>query len=142
VADPAALHANVQLYTVEFYRAWLATRDEEFLQGFEVDVVEPDDGDFPDRLLVILDNGGTQTSLTTCEHSLGVKVLAGSKRNPTVAENAARAIYAVRTLIPSADPANPIAAILGGTPPVPITEEQDRASRYATVTVSDVATAL
>jgi hypothetical protein len=142
VADPAVLHADVQLFIVGWYRAWLATREEDFLNGFEVDVVEPADGDFPARLLVIRDDGGTPTELVTCEHSLGMSVLAGTKQNPKDANDAARLIWAARHLIPSPDPANPIAAILGGTSPVPVTEAQDRARRYSTLIVSDVGTAL
>jgi hypothetical protein len=142
VAETAALHADLQLFLANWYRAWLATRTEPFLQGFRVDVVEPSTGTFPARLLVIGDDGGTPTSLVTCEHSIRLGILAGTKTNPKDANDAARYIWAARHQIPSGDPANPIAAILGGTAPVPVAEAQDRARRYANLVLSDVATRL
>lgn len=142
MADPAVVHQDIALFLVGWYRAWLGSRDEPFLQGFTVDIVEPAKEPFPNRLLVIRDDGGTDTSIVTNERSIGMTVLAGSKQNPHDANDAARLIHAARLLIPSPAPTNPVAAVLQSTTPVEVTEKQDRARRYMTLVLSVVGSAL
>lgn len=139
--DPAVIHADLELFLVNWYRAALAARPEDVCQGVEVDNREPS-GVFPERLVVIRDDGGPDTSLLTGTRNVGVSVLAGDPENPKDAADLALIVHALRTQIPSVDPDNPVAAVLGSLGPYRVPESQPRARRYMTFTLSVVGKAL
>lgn len=140
--DPSVIHADLEHFLVTWYRAALAARPEAVCQGVEVDNREPGDGPFPERLLVIRDDGGPDTSVLTGTRNVGLSVLAGDPENPKDAADLAAIVHALRTRIPSTDPSNPVAAILGSLGPHRVPESQPRARRYLTFTLAVVGTAL
>lgn len=140
--DPAVIHTDLELFLTTWYRAALDARPEDVCRGVEVDNREPNDGEFPDRLLVIRDDGGPDTSLLTGSRNVGLSVLAGDPENPKDAADLAAIVHALRTQIPSSDPDNPVAAVLGSLGPYRVPESQPRARRYMTFTLSVVGKAL
>lgn len=142
MADPLVAHADLEFFLTGWYRAALAARPEGVCRNVVVDNKEPSAAPFPARLLVIRDDSGPDTSFLTAERSVGLSVLAGSRMNPKDANDLARIVHALRSQIPSADPANPVAAVVDSNGPYPMEEAQDRARRYITLTLSVVASAL
>lgn len=142
MSDPAVIHSDLELFLGTWYRVALAARPEEVCRGVEVDNREPNDGEFPDRLLVIRDDGGPDTSVLTGTRTVGLSVLAGDPENPKDAADLAAIVHALRTQIPSVDPDNPVAAVLGSLGPYRVPEFQPRARRYMTLTLSVVGKAL
>ncbi|MBD8477568.1 hypothetical protein [Microbacterium sp. CFBP 8794] len=140
--DPAVIHADLELFLTRWYRAALAARPEDVCRGVEVDNREPGGEQFPERLLVIRNDGGPETSLLTGRRNVGLSVLAGDPENPQDAADLAEIVYALRTQIPSTDPDNPVAAVLGSLGPYRVPEFQPRARRYMTFSLSVVGKAL
>jgi hypothetical protein len=138
VADPLVIHADLEAYLTAWYRAALAARAEAVCAGVEVGNKEPAADDFPEKLVVIRDLGGPDTSLMTAERSISISVLAGSVESPKTANDLARIVHALRTQIPSADPANPVAAVIDSNGPYAVPEDQDRARRLITMTLAVV----
>ncbi|WP_137843859.1 hypothetical protein [Microbacterium sp. 2FI] len=134
MSDPLIAYDDLELYLLEWFRTALAERPEPECADVEVVRVEPPTDDLPEKLLVIRDDGATDTSFITAEASLGFTVLAGSKENPKVAKDLARIVHALLSQIPSGDPANPFAALLSRTSPVLVQESQPKARAYATAT--------
>lgn len=139
--DPAVIHADLELFLVNWYRDALAARPEDVCRGVEVDNREPT-GDFPERLLVVRDDSGPDTSIVTGTRTVGLSVLAGDPDNPKDAADLAAIVHALRTQIPSPAPDNPVAAVLGSLGPHRVPESQPRARRYMTLTLSVVGKAL
>lgn len=140
------LHADVELFLTGWLRNELATREEPYAAGVVVSNKEPashpDAPPFPARLVVIRDDGSTRTEVVTDEVSVGVSVLAGSKEDGRDASNLARLVRALIEDCPSADPANPIAAVLQSNGPYPVDEDQPRSRYYLTFVMSRVGRAL
>lgn len=134
--DPLVIHDDLELFLTAWYRMRLGARPEAFLDGLEVDRVEPSTGTFPGRLIVIRDDGGPSTSLLTGERSVGVSVLAGTKADPQDAKDIARLAHALSSQIPSADPANPVSNVVDSTSPVLVPESQPHARAYFTLTLA------
>lgn len=135
--DPLVVHDDLELFLTSWYRARILSRPEPVCADTEVDRVEPSPGpDFPKKLIVIRDDGGPETSILTGERSVGVSILAGTKANPKDAKELANIVYALRSQIPSSDPANPVAAVLDSTSPVMVPEAQERARVYFTLTLA------
>jgi hypothetical protein len=147
VADPAVIHDDLELFLIGWYREALAARPEPVCQDVEVDIVEPADGVFPEKLLVIRDDGGPTTSLLTAERAVGMSVLAGSKTAPKDANDLIRIVAALANQVPSPnqtgnEPRNPVAALVDINGPLKVAENQDRSRRYITVTYVVTADAL
>lgn len=136
MTDPLIAYDDLELFLVGWYRAALASRSEAYAQGVTVVRVEPKSDDFPTPMLVIRHDGTTDTSFITGEASVGVTVLAGSKRNPKPATDLLRLVHALASQIPSPDPSNPVSALLGRTGPFLVPEDHDRARAYATLTLA------
>lgn len=132
--DPLVIHDDLELFLTTWYRARMLARSEAVCAGLEVDRVEFHP--LPAKLMVIRDDGGPETSLLTGERSVGVSILAGTRQNPKDAKDLANIAYAMRSQIPSGDPANPVAAVLGSTSPVMVPEAQERARVYFTLTLA------
>jgi len=134
VADPLVIQADLELFLTQWYRTALAARPEAVCRDVEVVNREPGPGeDFPERLLVIRDDGGPDTSVISAERDVGLSVLAGTKENPKDANDLARIVHALRTQIPAVAAGNPVAAVLASNGPFPVAESQPRARRYITV---------
>jgi hypothetical protein len=143
VADPLVVHADLEEFLCAWYREALAARPEDVCKDVEVDNSEPLPGTaFPEKLLVIHDFGGADTSVISAERDVGLSVLAGTKENPYEANQLARIVHALRTQIPSVDPGNPVAAVLRSNGPYPVEESQQRARRYISLTLSVVGSQL
>lgn len=132
--DPIVTHGDLEMFLIGWYRDRLEERAEPVTDDVEVDRVEREP--LPLRLVVIRDDGGTETSFLTGEASIGVSVLAGTKSNPTDAKVLGEIAYALRSQIPSADPLNPVSRVLDSTRPVLIPESQERARVYFTLTLA------
>lgn len=138
MADPAVIHADLEMFLTDWYRRALAARPEPVCRDVEVGNTEPDDGEFPARLLVIHDVGGADTSIVTAERDVNLSVLAGTLENPKDANDLARIVHALRLQIPAVEPGNPVAAVLSSRGPMPVPEQQPRARRLVVVTFSVV----
>lgn len=135
--DPLIVHDDLEQFLTGWFRARIAARPEPVCQGVSVNRVEPAPGpDFPKRLIVVRDDGGPETSLLTGERSVGVSILAGTKANPKDAKDLANIAYALRSQIASADPSNPVSALIDSTAPVMVPEAQERARVYFTLTLA------
>lgn len=144
MTDPAVLYDDLELFLTSWYRVALEARPEPVCADVEVVRVEPD-GDastWPKKLLVIRDDGATDSSFITAEASVGMTVLAGTKANPKDAKDLARIVHALAAQIPSGDPANPIAALLSRVSPVLVAESQPHARAYIPVTFAVAGRAL
>jgi hypothetical protein len=142
--DPAVLYDDLELFLTSWYRAALAARPEPVCANVTVLRVEPaaDASTWPKKLLIIRDDGATDTSFVTAEASIGFTVLAGSKQNPKDAKDLARIVHALMPLIPSGDPANPIAALLSRVTPTLVPESQPHARAYIPATFAIAGRAL
>lgn len=136
MSNPLIGFDDLELFLVGWYRTALAARSEPYAQGVTVARVEPPTDDLQLPLLVVRHDGTTDTSFITGEASIGLSVLAGSKRNPKPATDLARLVHALASQIPSGAPSNPVAALLGRTGPFLVTEDQPVARAYVTVTLA------
>lgn len=137
MADPLVIHADLELFLVEWYRAALEGRPEQVTSDVVVTNREPSPPNpMPSRLVVIRDDGGPETSILTAERQVGISVLAGTKENPWEAVQLALIVHALRTQIPAVAPGNPVAAVLESNGPYAVPENQPYARRYMTVTFS------
>lgn len=132
--DPLVVHDDLEMFLTSWYRTRILARPEPVCAGVQVDRVESEP--LPAKLIVIRDDGGPETSILTGERSVGVTILAGTKANPKDAKDLANIAYALRSQIPSGDPANPVAAVLDSTSPVMVPEAQERARVYFTLTLA------
>lgn len=128
-------HVDLELYLTGWYRDALAARDE-WPADAEVDRVEREP--LAPVLLVIRDDGGPATGLTTREAQVGLSILAGTREDPKRAKDLAELVLALAPRIPSGDPANPVAAVLGSTAPTLVPEAQERARAYCTLRLAVV----
>ena len=149
MADPLVVNSDLELFLTAWYRAALSGSDAAavaarlgaepgLLANVAVDNKEPAEPPFPDKLLVIRDDGGPETSAVTGERSVGLSVLAGTKLAPKRASDLIRVVLALTVLLPAPDvpgqsPRNPISAVLERNGPFAVDEAQDRARRFATV---------
>ncbi|QLD10893.1 hypothetical protein [Microbacterium oleivorans] len=140
--EPAVIHTDLELFLTGWYRNALAARPEDVCRGVVVDNREQDGPDFPERSLIIRDDGGPDTSLLTGRRTVGLSVLAGSPENPQDAADLALIVHALRTQIPSIDPDNPVSRVRGSLGPYRVPESQPRARRYMAFTLDVVGKAL
>lgn len=149
MADPLVVNSDLELFLTSWYRTALQGSEAAavaarigaqagLLSGVEVDNKETAEPPFPEKLLVIRDDGGPETSPVTGERSVGLSVLAGTKLAPKPANDLIRVVLALTVLLPAPDvpgqsPRNPISAVLERNGPFPVDEAQDRARRFATV---------
>lgn len=136
MSDPLIGFDDLEIFLIGWYRAALAARPETYAQGVTVVRVEPPTDQLPTPMLVIRDDGTTDTSFITGEASIGLTVLAGSKENPKPAKDLMRLVHALASQIPSADPSNPVAALLGRTGPFLVAEDQPVARAYVTLSLA------
>lgn len=104
----------------------------------QVDVVEPPTLDAPlaRPLVVVRMDGGAQSSPLTFSCQVGISVLAGARQNDALARRVAGLMYAVATDMEIVFASgSPITAVDYGacTPPVGVSDDQDVARRYMTV---------
>ncbi|PPF64540.1 hypothetical protein C5E11_03875 [Clavibacter michiganensis] len=143
MADPLVIEADLILFLTSWYRDFLEGRDEAVCGDVLVTDHEPLPGEeWPEKMLIISDGGGFQTSFLTSSASVRLNILAGTKENPTDADDLARIVHAARSQIPAAEPGNPVTAVLGSTRPVAVREAQPRARRYLTLTLGVVGSLL
>ncbi|TFC30111.1 hypothetical protein E3O55_08490 [Cryobacterium sp. MDB1-18-2] len=136
MADPLVIHDDLELFLTGWFRAALAARPEPVCRNVSVTNVEPEPGEvFPEKLLVIRDNGGPDTSLISAERDIGLSILAGTKDNPKDANDLARIVHALRSQIPAIAAGNPVAAIIASNGPYPVPENRPTARRYLTMTL-------
>lgn len=137
VADPLLVFDDLEMFLGAWFRIALAGRPEPECAGVDVVRVEPagDASTWPEKVLVIRDDGTTDDDLNTGDASIGFTVLAGTRENPKVAKDLARIVYALIATIPSGDPANPIAAVGTRNGPFLVDEAQKRARAYMTATL-------
>jgi hypothetical protein len=137
------MFSDIELFLIGWFKPRLLLRPEAFCHGWEFDNKEPEPTDqFPAQLIVIRDDGMTRTSSITAEQSVGVSVIGGTKRTPFDTKSAARMMLALAEDLPSADPTNPVTALLNTTGPFGVTEGQDRARQYLTLTLAVAGVAL
>jgi hypothetical protein len=135
----SVLHVDLELFLTGWYRRELAARPEPCCEGVRVTNAEPGpDEPFPERLLVIRWDGSSRDSVVSDEASVGLSVLAGTKNNPQNANDLARMVRALAEKLPAIEPGNPVTVVRGSTGPFAITENQDRARRYLTLTLGVV----
>ncbi len=103
--------------------------------------MEPAEGTFPAALVVITVVDLIDTSLMTADASVSISVLAGTLEDPRSADQLALIVHALRTQIPGVQP-NPVAAVIDSHGPSPVPEDQDRARRLITMTLSVTPTLL
>lgn len=144
VPDPILIHDDLELYLTARFRALLAARPEPVCSEVAVDRVEPDRPyeEWPAKLLVVRDDGTIDDELHVGQASIGLTVLAGTKRSPKVAKDLALIVRALIPLLPSPDPSNPIAAVLSVNGPYMVDEAPERARVYMTATLAVVARAV
>jgi len=97
---------------------------------------EPAEGDFPATLIIVRDDGGPSTGLTTSTRSIGVSVLAGTRRFDAPARDLARLLMswlADDDLPVQGGRFCPVAAVTDRNGPYTIAESQDRTRAYFTV---------
>lgn len=143
MADPLVVHADIVLFLTGWYRDFLNGRTEAVCRDVLVTDHEPLPGEeWPEKMLVIRDDGGYDISLLTAVCTAGMNILAGTKEDPVDADDLARIVHAARSQIPAVAPGNPVTAVLGSTRPVAVREAQPRARRYLSLTLGVVGSLL
>lgn len=128
---------DLELWLTGFTRGFLAA------DGLAADVSnkEPAEGDFPEAVVVIRDDGGAKLSLITSQRSVGVSVLAGTRLWDKPAKDLARVVFSVLTdddLPIVGGSSCPIASVDEHFGPYTVAESQDRTRVYFTVTYTVV----
>lgn len=126
------LPPDLELWATGYLRAVLTARGHDV----EVSNKEPAEGIFPASLVVLRDDGGPKTSIVSSTRTLGISVIAGTRRNDAPARTLARLVFAVMTdesLPMLGGPGNPVAAVTDSWGPYPVDESQDRTRMYASV---------
>lgn len=133
-------HDDLEMFLLGWFRAALPARPEAVCQGVEVVRDEPTTpvSEWPARMLVIRDDGTSDSDILTGSASVGLTVLAGSREDPWEAKELARIVRALVATIPSGDPDNPVAAVLGRNGPFMVPENQPRARVYQTAELAVV----
>lgn len=142
---PRILPADVVLWLTGWLRAELAALAPSYpvCSGVVVRDKEPADGDaFPAKLIVVNLVSAVDTSIITSEDDYGVSTLAGTLENPKDANDLSRIVHALMKDSAGTQPGNPIAAVIASNGPYAVPEEQPRARRYSTYTLSTVGSAL
>lgn len=134
MSDPLVMFSDLELFLTGWFRARLAEWPDPVAHGVTVDRVEREPIQAP--LLVVRDDGATDTSVLTADASLGFSILAGTREYPKPAKDLALIVHALLPQIPSGDPDNPFAALLTRTSPVLVAEEQPFARAYVAATFS------
>lgn len=143
MVDPAVIHDDLEMFLIGWYRTALDERDELVCSGVIVDRVEPGPNEeWPEKLLVIRDDGTARTSFLTGEASVGLTVFAGSRENPKDAKDLAAIVLALASQIPSGDPDNPVAALLDSNGPYMVPEAQPVARVYSNISLAVAGRAL
>lgn len=142
VVDPAIIWPDMEAFLLPWFRTQLELRPEPVCASVRVVRVEPTEEPFPERTLVIRDDGISRTGFLTGDASVGLTVLAGSKENPADAKQLARIVLALCSQVPSPDPDNPVAAFLDSNGPYLVPEAQPRARAYSNVVFGVVGSAL
>ncbi|MEV4735560.1 MULTISPECIES: hypothetical protein [unclassified Microbacterium] len=102
---------------------------------------EPADGEFPEALIVIRNDGGTKTSVITAQWSVGITILAGTRIFDAPAVDLVRPIFGAFTDedLPSLGGRScPIASVDDFNGWYTVAEAQDRTRIYFTVTYTVV----
>lgn len=135
---------DLQLWATGFMRAELAARPEPVCSGVVVDRVEPDKGsrEFPEKLVVIGDNGNVDGDLVLADAALRVSVLAGSPENPAECIELARIVHAIMRGCARVEPGNPVCAVTASRGPMSAPEDHPRARRLSLFDLSIVGSEL
>lgn len=109
--------------------------------GVEVDNKQPDEWTGSSPLVVVRDDGGSKTGLTTFDRSVGVTAYAGSRQDTKPAMELAQRAYAALTCPTiAAEKGSPIAAVVdeGCNGPYRVGDDHDASACYLTVEYSVV----
>jgi hypothetical protein len=142
---PRVLPADVVLWLTGWLRAELAALAPRYpvCSGVVVRDKEPGpDETFPAKLVVVTLVSSVDTSIITSEDDYGVSTLAGTLENPKDANDLSKIVHALMKDSAGTQPGNPIAAVIASNGPYAVPEEQPRARRYSTYTLSTVGSAL
>ncbi|QZY52921.1 hypothetical protein [Leucobacter tenebrionis] len=124
------LAPDMELWLTRYLRAPV------FALGADISNKEPADLQVPlaRPLIVVRDDSGNRKSKITFDRSIGVSVLAGSRRHDQPANDLARRVMAILTddAIVEAE-GSPIASVDDCNGPYPVQDELDVARRYFTV---------
>lgn len=130
---PALLPPDTGTWLTGWLRDALAAR------GWDVEVDVQEGADMvcppPVPLVVVRDDSGTRTGLTTFLVQVGISVLAGPRRDASAARALAREVYALATgdAVVCA-PGSPVAAVDWGScrGPYAVPDDQDVSRQYVT----------
>lgn len=139
----AIIQEDLELWLIGWLTAELAARPEEVCRGVVVDNKEPDPkGPWPQRLVVVRDDGSTEDELLVDSAALGVTVYAGTKVLPKDANHLARIVRALIRDSARVEPGNPVAAVVASAGPFKVDEDRPEARRYLTFELKVVGSAL
>jgi hypothetical protein len=144
----ATIQANIGLFLTGYIRREIRRADVlaacPVLDGFEVALVEPpvDSLDFPEKLIIVRDDGTDADALLTGTTSVGISVLMGDPGETTDSSLAARLVHAIVRGCARLDVGNPVAAVTGSNGPYLVPEAQPRARWYSTHELRTVETPL
>lgn len=93
---------------------------------------ETDAGEPPRWQVIVRDDGTDDIELGVGSASIGVSVLAGSKQDPSPADDLARFVKRIVRATPRVEPGNPVAAVTSLRGPWPVEEPTTYARRYMT----------
>lgn len=102
-----------------------------------------DGGTAPAWQVIVRDDGATRTSILTGDASAGITVLGGSKDRMDEPKRFADLVYAIASDCAGLQAENPVAAVTGGTSPVPVVDPSAETARlYMTLDLVVVGRAL
>jgi len=132
------LPPDLELWATAYARAVLPTRTLQLVDTSKVKVSnkEPAEGEFPDLLVVFRDDGGPMKSIVSGTRTMGISVLAGTRKFDVPARELARLVFAIFTdqsLPLIGGPDCPVVSVDGSWGPYPVTESQDRTRMYSSV---------
>ena len=145
MSDPAVIDAEHETFWITFLRTELAALAGQYpvLVGVKIARSEPEAGHpFPEKLIVVRDDGTSDTSLITGDTGMGISCFAGSRESPKPAMDIARIVKAVVKTAPRPAPGNPVAVIRDINGPYLVAEAALRARAYLNFTAGTVAEAL
>ena len=139
----AIIHADLELWLTGWLRKQLAARPEPVCAGVKVDNKEPAPNTaWPARLIVVRDDGSSESELNVDSAALGVTIYAGTRLLPKDANDLARIVRALIRDCARVEPGNPVAAVTASAGPFKVDDERPEAARYLTFELAVVGSAL
>ncbi len=130
------IHSDLEKFLTGHIRAELLARGR--TGGFISNEFSPPDKPRPAFQVIVRDDSGARTGISTRSASVGVTILGSDSVKKEAATELALLVCAIVEACPSTDPANPVAAVTDSNGPYKVPDDTGFPRRYSTFTLSVV----